>query len=94
MPTQFIGRSRSASTRDVRRCRANDLPRRRDLSCDHGRIAGQSEAENKIATIGFVFETDVREDQMRIEPGMLRGEGRQQGSDVLSAKIGGGSNPE
>jgi cytochrome o ubiquinol oxidase subunit II len=94
MSMQFFRRTRRAATRDVGRRCAYDLPRGRDLTRNHGGIAGQPDPENQVAMIGFVFETDAREDEMGIESGMFRRECGQKRSDVLAAEIGGCSDPE
>jgi len=77
----------SAEPFEIGRCRANDLARGGNLACNHAFVIRQPEAQDEIAVIDFILEADVGQDQMRLDTGMLRDEGREQGSKVSPPEI-------
>jgi hypothetical protein len=55
---------------------------------------GQAEAQHDVAAIGVVLQPGIGQDQMRLQPRMLGGEGGEHGRDVISSKIGRRTDPQ
>src|SRR5277367_1715964 len=94
MLAEFGRRARSTSASNVGGRRADNLVRRRDLSRDHRRIARKPEAEDKITAVGFVFEAGIRENEMRVQAGVLGGEDSKERRNMSASKIRRSSYPQ